>query len=79
MDTTNTQAPASTNPSQRGSSKLGLGIFLVFLAALLALAATVLIWFGIFPGLIAIGVAIPLAIVGSRLMRKGEPATTLPE
>jgi hypothetical protein len=79
MDTTNTQAPATTDHARRGTSKFGLGLFLAFVAALLGLASAILIWFGIFPGLIAIGVAVPLALVGMRLMRKGQPATTRPE
>jgi uncharacterized membrane protein YphA (DoxX/SURF4 family) len=77
MDTSNTQAEVRSEPGQRGSAKFGLGAFLIFLAALLALAATILIWFGVFPGLVAIGVALPLAVMGVRMMRKGKPATTL--
>jgi len=79
MDTTNSQAPANTNHDRPGTSKFGLGVFLTFLAVLIACAAFVLIWFGIFPGLVAIGVALPLGIGGLRLMRKGQPATTRPE
>lgn len=74
MATTNTQAEVST---QRGpaATKFGLGLFLCFLASLLVIAAIILIWFGIFPGLVAIAVAIPLGIVGGRLMRTGRPGT----
>jgi hypothetical protein len=77
MDTSNTQVTPSTASPRPATAKFGLGGFLVFLAALLALAAVILIWFGIFPGLVAIGLAIPLGLIGARLMRAGKPATTL--
>jgi len=79
MDSSNTRAPASSDPARAGTTKLGLGVFFIFMAALLAIAATILIWFGIFPGLVALGLALPLAISGLRLIRKGQPATTRPE
>ena len=76
MDTDNTQMKASTRPPTRDSTKFGLGAFLASLGALLGLAAVILIWFGIFPGLVAIGIGLPLALLGARLMRSGKPATT---
>jgi uncharacterized membrane protein YphA (DoxX/SURF4 family) len=77
MDTSDTQAEVRSKPGQPGAAKLGLGVFLTFLAALLAVAATILIWFGVFPGLVAIGIALPLAVVGVRWIRKGKPATSI--
>jgi hypothetical protein len=68
---------AKTEPPRPAFAKFGLGGFLMFLAAQLALAAVILIWFGIFPGLVAIGLAVPLGLIGARLMRAGKPATTL--
>ncbi|HYQ27494.1 MAG TPA: hypothetical protein VER04_09740 [Polyangiaceae bacterium] len=76
MDTDDTKMKASTRPPTRDSTKFGLGAFLAFLAGLLGLAAVILIWFGIFPGLVALGIGLPLALVGARLMRAGKPATT---
>jgi hypothetical protein len=74
MDTTDTRTEVSTQRG-RAATKFGLGLFLCSVGALLIIAATILIWFGIFPGLVAIAVAIPLGIVGGRLMRTGKPAT----
>ncbi|HEY8945519.1 MAG TPA: hypothetical protein VIM73_14725 [Polyangiaceae bacterium] len=59
-------------PPKRARAKFGLGLALAFLAAILMIAAFVLIWFGVFPGLIALLLALPLGIAAARLMRKGE-------
>ena len=61
--------------SVRARSKFGLGVGLSLGAVLLLLASLVLVWFGIFPGLVALVVALPMAVAGVRLVRRGEPAT----
>jgi hypothetical protein len=54
-----------------------VGVFLLVVAGALVVAATILIWFGFFPGLVTLLVALPAGTVGIRLMRKGRPATTI--
>ena len=74
LDTQNHERSAFI--ANRAHNKFGLGVGLTFVAVLLFLCSFVLIWLGIFPGLIAIAVAIPMAIAGVRLLRQGQPATT---
>lgn len=62
---------------RRAHTKFGLGVVLSGVAALLFLASFILIWLGVFPGILALAVAIPLAIAGLRLIRRGEPLTTI--
>ncbi|HET7545107.1 MAG TPA: hypothetical protein VFK05_34820 [Polyangiaceae bacterium] len=64
--------------ARRAQSRFGLGVGLAFVAVLLFLASFILIWVGVFPGLIALVIAVPLAIAGVRLIRGSEAARTLP-
>jgi hypothetical protein len=57
----------------RDAMKFGLGVFLGFLSAISGLAVFVFIWFGVFPGLIALMLAIPLGWWAVHLIRKGRP------
>jgi len=59
-------------PPREARTKFGLGLVLAFLASALMVGAFILVWFGVFPGLIALCLALPLGISGVRLMRKGE-------
>jgi len=63
---------------RRAHTKFGLVVVLSCVAGLLFVASFALVWCGVFPGVIAIALAIPLAIVGVRLIRRGEPLTTVP-
>jgi len=79
MDTAPPRAQATTEPTKSGTSTFGLGVFLLSVASALVVAATILIWCGVFPGLVVLIVALPAGTVGIRLMRKAKPATTLDE
>jgi fatty acid desaturase len=52
------------------SAKMGLGLVLAFITAVLALAAFLFIWFGVFPSLVVLLLCIPLGFVSHRLIRK---------
>jgi hypothetical protein len=61
----------------RSPFKLGLGVFLGFIAAMVAAAAFVFIWFGVFPSVIALLLCLPIALLSARLIRKSRPVRTM--
>ncbi|HEX3775049.1 MAG TPA: hypothetical protein VHV51_11335 [Polyangiaceae bacterium] len=52
------------------SAKMGLGLVLALITAILALAAFLFIWFGVFPSLIVLTLCIPLGFTSYRLIQK---------
>lgn len=60
----------------RSPVKMGWGIAVALLAAIFMLAAFVFVWFGFFPGLVALLLALPLSLLAVRLIRRGRPIDT---
>lgn len=60
----------------RSPFKLWLGVLLGVVAAILAIAAFVFVWFGVFPSVLVMLLCIPIALLASRLIKNSRPVRT---
>jgi len=67
--------PSGGNPATRQAQRrnFGLGMFIAFLTAILALLAVVFIWMGVIPSLVLLLLCVPLGLLAARLLRRGKP------